>query len=162
MGRADQGRDWRRGDPDSEAARFRQGPAPTQGRRAIAQARTPLVASAPKPCPPTLTAGGSSMDGQVVEVRPVGIPQPQGHPGIPARGVTRVGLVLTPEDLSRRLHHRRLHQAVGRVDEKLLSESTLTNLAWTAVNIRLAFAEAAVVLGDVRQIVSNNTRVVGH
>jgi hypothetical protein len=55
----------------------------------------------------------------------------------------------------------RINQAVGRVDEKLLSESTLTNLAQTAVNVRLASAEAAAALGDVRQIVSNNTPVVG-
>ncbi len=55
----------------------------------------------------------------------------------------------------------RINDAVVRVDEKLLNDSTLTHLAQTAANVRLASAEAAAALGDVRQIVSNNTPVVG-
>lgn len=55
----------------------------------------------------------------------------------------------------------RINDAVGRVDEKLLGDSTLTHLAQTAANVRLASAEAAAALADIRLVVSNNAPVVG-
>lgn len=54
----------------------------------------------------------------------------------------------------------RINSAVERVDQKLLTEATLTNLSETAVNFRLASAEATEALHDVRRLVTNNSPTI--
>jgi len=54
----------------------------------------------------------------------------------------------------------RINGAVERVDQTLLTEATLTNLAETAANFRRASSEANATLSDVRRLVTNNSPVV--